>query len=150
MRRGAAEVLTVTRLLDMPIVESFFAGHKAYRIRVLDEKDQRKGKRSEGGCSLYGLFRMHSQRDSGTHVFSYHLLMVWQSTPKVVPRSRISRSAAPSSQMCRLRPHFPMSGKDSRCSSSACSVAGFAKPVFCRSWEKYGWSILPPKETKTR
>jgi len=49
-----------------------------------------------GGCLLYGLLRMHSQRDSGKlFLFTTNLLMVWQSTPKVVPRSWISRSAAP-------------------------------------------------------
>jgi hypothetical protein len=52
------------------------------------------GSAPKGGAHSMLCFACTASETLENVFFTYNLLMAWQSTPKVVPRSRISRSAA--------------------------------------------------------
>ena len=59
-------------------------------------KVKKRGSAPKGGAHSTVCFACAASETLENMCFlKYNLLMVWQSTPKVVPRSRISRSAAP-------------------------------------------------------
>jgi len=99
-----------------------------------------RGSAPKGGAHSTVFFAYTASETLENSFFTDNLLMVWQSTPKVAPRSRISRSAAPLVQAHRTetgkgrqtrgRQLAAAAGSRRPATSSATSCAAAASPIW--------------------